>query len=375
VLRDARIARKAHVALFLGILAFAQMWTLWRGQDVNWDFQNYHDYDALALLHRRSVADVAPAGSQSYLNPLPYLLPYILRHRMPPIAAGMLVAASQALALMLAWLVACACAPGALLALIATIAAISGSMVLTELGTSFSDLVLTIPILAAILMMCRMPALKLPRSGAFLVLAGLFAGFAIGVKPTNVLFAPALAVFAVMRQGAPQRYLPAMISLAAGLAFGALLSDGAWAWFLWRTYGSPIFPFLNTVFRSTSAALVDFGDPRYRYTGLLDALETPFRVAIGPISTGEVPIRDARIAFGISLGILQLATRNFWRSGWQPELLDALSAFVVVGTAAWLLLCPVQRYAIGLEIVSGLITVLIVARLPGRIGSVFAPIA
>jgi hypothetical protein len=41
-----------------------------RGQDANWDLQNYHYYNAWALLTGRLDRDIAAAQLQTYLNPL-----------------------------------------------------------------------------------------------------------------------------------------------------------------------------------------------------------------------------------------------------------------------------------------------------------------
>ena len=40
------------------------------GQDQNWDLLNYHFYNAYALFHGRIFMDFAPAGIQTYSNPL-----------------------------------------------------------------------------------------------------------------------------------------------------------------------------------------------------------------------------------------------------------------------------------------------------------------
>lgn len=41
-----------------------------KGLDINWDVQNYHYYNAWAHLHDRYSIDLAPAGMQSFFNPL-----------------------------------------------------------------------------------------------------------------------------------------------------------------------------------------------------------------------------------------------------------------------------------------------------------------
>ncbi len=364
--REATTRRAPHLLPCLLILLAASAWSAWRGQDVNWDLQNYHQYDPFALLHGRLASDVAPAGPQSFLNPLPYLLPYGL-HRLPPLVAGLLVTASQAICLMLAWFIAWTVRPGPVPAAAATLAAITGPIVLGELGSSFADLVLAIPPLASILLVLRPPAAPGLRDGTALLLAGACTGIAIGLKPTSLFLLPALAACAAMGH---RRALPAMRCaslIVVGAAAGALASDGAWAGFLWRAYGSPLFPFLNTVFRSHSAALVDFSDPRFRFTGWRHALAIPFALASGSSATSELPIRDGRLALALCLGLAwALARLSSRRRDRMPDPLDGLCAYVLIGLAGWLLCCPIQRYAAVLEIVSGLLSILLLARLPGR---------
>jgi hypothetical protein len=50
--------------LLAGFLAVA------KGQDGNWDLRNYHLYNPWAWLNDRLTTDLAPAGLQSYFNPL-----------------------------------------------------------------------------------------------------------------------------------------------------------------------------------------------------------------------------------------------------------------------------------------------------------------
>ena len=71
------------------------------GQDASWDLQNYHGYTAYALPHWRYPLDVGTGGFHGYSNPLPYLVPYGLRHLLPPLAAGLLIADLQPSALVL----------------------------------------------------------------------------------------------------------------------------------------------------------------------------------------------------------------------------------------------------------------------------------
>ena len=361
--------RLPDLVAWLLILLAALGWTLWRGQDVNWDLQNYHQYDPFALLHHRNARDVAPGGPQSFLNPLPYLPVYALQRLLPPLAAGLLVAAMQAVCLALAWSIARTLDRRPLAAAAATLAAITGPVTLSELGTSFSDLVLAALPLGSILLTLRTGS----RSGP--LLAGLLTGLAIGMKPTSLFLMPPLLALSALRQPGLAAAARVALRCLAGIVLGTVLSDGAWAWSLWRGYRSPMFPFLNTVFRSHAAALVDFGDPRFHFMGWRHALAIPFALARGSAATGEMPIRDPRLALACCLALIRLLSRPFRDDPRGIDPLDGLSAYLLLGLAGWLLLCPIERYAAALEILSGLLAILLLGRLPGRLPGRIWPLA
>ncbi len=359
------------VRAFLVALAAAATllvaWTVCRGQDVNWDWQNYHSYDVYALLHGRLRADVAPAGPQSFLNPLPYLIPYLARRLLPPMAGGVVVALTQLMPVMLTWALAWRCWGDRMgrgwVAAIAAVCACTGSVVLTEAGTSFCDVVLAAPSLLGLLLI-------LPRSPADsaralrLLVSGIAVGVAVGVKPTNVFLLPA-AVAAVLaaRTGAFRTRLSAVLVLLSGAVLGGLLSDGLWALWLWREFASPVFPFMNSLFHAPSAARVTFSDKRYHWQGFGHALALPFALARGTAATSEFFIRDVRFAIALPLAAAILLLRpSTMRTRLPSDPLVVLSAWLVTGSFFWLLLCPIQRYAAALEMVAAVTIVVAVAR-------------
>ena len=63
--------------MILGSLLAGAAYTWFAGEDINWDWRNYHEYSAFALIHGRFNEDVAPAGIQTFLNPLGYLPAYL----------------------------------------------------------------------------------------------------------------------------------------------------------------------------------------------------------------------------------------------------------------------------------------------------------
>src|SRR4249919_3805390 len=80
----------APVAVTLGSLLAGAVYTWFVGEDVNWDWQNYHEYNVWAVLNGRYDTDAVPAGFQTYFNPVVYFPYYYLRHLLPS-PSGLLI--------------------------------------------------------------------------------------------------------------------------------------------------------------------------------------------------------------------------------------------------------------------------------------------
>jgi hypothetical protein len=231
--------------VILGSLVSGALYTWFAGEDVNWDWLNYHEYTAFALLNGRFETDVAPGGFQTFLNPVVYVPAYLLRHYIGPPSWGILLGAIHGLNLALVWwisrlLLGSGASNWTILA--SMVIAGFGPMTLSEVGTSFADVLSALPLLAGLGVMM---SAKEGRGGGF-VIAGLLAGVAVGLKLTNAVFLIGIGISLL----AVDRPLLAMASLAAGSATGILVTGGPWAWMLWEQFGNPVFPFFNTIFRS-----------------------------------------------------------------------------------------------------------------------------
>src|SRR4051794_32023493 len=84
-------------AVVLGSLLAGALYAWFAGEDINWDWRNYHEYSAFAWINGRLDRDVAPAGIQNFFNPLPYLPAYLLRHYAGAPYWGMLLGAIHGL--------------------------------------------------------------------------------------------------------------------------------------------------------------------------------------------------------------------------------------------------------------------------------------
>jgi hypothetical protein len=345
------------IAIALGALLLGAIYTWIAGEDANWDWQNYHEYNVWAVLNGRYDTDALPAGFQTYFNPAVYFPVYALRHLLPLPTGFMIIGAIHGLNLALVyWLTRVLLRNAATFGAVAAsiLIAAFGPMTLSEVGTSFSDILTALPILAGFILILTADRSQRLRY----LLAGLLLGAAVGLKLTNVVFALAAAA-AVLLSARP---LMAMICLGLGGALGGLASGGAWSLMLWREMGNPVFPLFNGVFQSGELAPNNIMDMQFLPKGFWDALGYPFYWLLGDNRSSEYPFRDARFAVAMLLMLVGIGARLMRRAAMFTR--RDLQFFVIfaVSYAAWLWLFSIQRYAIVLELLCGPLIVLLLSR-------------
>jgi hypothetical protein len=360
--------RFAVPAVILGSLLAGALYAWFSGEDINWDWQNYHEYGAFAFLNGRFEVDVAPGGFQTFLNPLAYLPAYLLRHHVGAPFWGMLLGAVHGLNLALIyWLsrTVLGTAASSWAVLSSLVIAAFGPMTLSEVGTSFADILTALPIIAGVTMTMSAGEQQENRNRQEnrqenrIVIAGLLIGGAVGLKLTNSTFligAGASLLFAA-------RPLAAMVSFAAGSVVGALVAGGAWAWTLWEQFGNPVFPFYNTVFRSPEAPLESIADTRFLPHSLWEAAAYPFYWLIGDHRSSEWAFRDPRFAVILVLFAIVVLTGLLRNVGLFRTRDKQFLLFFAVTYAIWLLTFSIHRYAIALELMTAPLIVLLLSRL------------
>jgi hypothetical protein len=354
------IARKyfALPALISGSLLAGALYAWFSGEDINWDWLNYHEYGAFALLTGRFDIDVVPGGFQSFLNPLVYVPAYVLRHGVGAPLWGILLGAIHGLNLALVWwlsrlVLGTSTSVWALLASVAIAA--FGPMTLSEVGTSFADILTALPVIAGLGLVLS----TRERHTVRLVAGGLLIGAAAGLKLTNATFLMGAGV-SLLAVDRPMRKIGAF---AAGSAAGALATGGAWAWMLWTQFGSPVFPFFNTIFHSPEATLAPMADGRFRPHGLADAMAYPFYWLIGDHRSSEFAFRDPRFAVMTVLLVLTIGAGLLRNARVFRQRDNQFLLFFVVSYGLWLELFSIQRYAIVLELMAAPLIVLLLLRL------------
>lgn len=348
----AKIQRhRVPIAIALASMSAGAIYTWLLGQDVNWDWQNYHEYNVWALLNGRYDFDAYPAGFQTYFNPAVYFPVYFLRHYLPQPYGMLILGAIHGLNLLIVYFLARTVLKGAATAGTvgaSMLIAASGPMTLSEVGTSLSDILTALPVLAGFTL----------ALGEQHLLAGLLLGAAVGLKLTNIVYALGAAAAVLVAR----RPLWPTISLALGGAIGGVATGGAWSLMLWHEMGNPVFPLFNGIFRSRELWPVNILDTQFLPRNLWDALAYPIYWMLGDHRSSEYPFRDARFATAIALFLLCIGKSLTKRAPIFTRGDTQLFVLVGLSYAAWLALFSIQRYAIVLELMCGPLIVLLLLR-------------
>jgi len=362
--------RTTRELLWLGLcLVFAATLSVVLGQDTFWDTKNYHIYNAWAFLQERYTRDITAAGMQSFFNPLPDL-PYLLLAQGPLHEWPRVLAAIQGLWFgLLIYLVFRIAARFAELQnrrfgaadLCAVVIGVTGTMAVSQVGSTTNEIQLAVLLLLGFYLL--MPLLAPdgtthPTRRA--LLAGLCCGFAAGLKPTAVVYPPAMALSLLLALGIQRRAAWHAVTIyTAGVVVAFLLGYGAWGWHLYQTTGNPIFPLFNQLFHSPLTVAVGGTDGQFRPRNILQWLFYPFfwmHKQHGVVT--EAGFADPRYALAmlsmLAVAALHLIRRPASTRSSDPAL-RMLMTFVGVGYVLWMVLFSILRYAVPLEALTGLL--------------------
>ena len=309
-------------------LVFAGLASILRGQDRNWDLQNYHLYAPFALLEGRLATDIMPAGVQSAFHPLLDVPYYLLAVEWLPDWPRLVAFLAGLPFGLLAFLVLAVCSslmrglsegreaegrPATVA--VAMLFGMSGSTVWSEIGTTYGDIPVAALVLGGLLGPLRaLEEEPTPRGWCGLaLLGGLCLGLAAALKLTAALFAPALAV--ALLAAALATGLGWRLALAGVLAFclgWVLAFAAAWGWWgfaVWQRFGNPFHPLMNHLFASPWSPPAAAEDTRFLPRSLAQALAYPFFWLRGrPFVVAETGVADPRFAL-VWLAVLALALR------------------------------------------------------------------
>jgi hypothetical protein len=348
---------------------------VYAGQDANWDQRNYHIYTVHAWLNGRQSVDLAPSQIQTWLNPAPHVIQYFLIRYLSPTAAGAAMGALAGLNAIVLWILLMRLLKGERSsdlrwgAGLAVVLALTGSVFLSFAGTTFAEYVCSVPVLGALSALVPPRAGERPGTTNFL-LAGLLLGGACGLKLTNLIYALGMSATLLAMWPFAGFRLAAMLAFAGGGLLGFIAIGGYWAGRLWLEFSSPMFPFFNGIFHAPLYPAVNFTDARFLPPSALGAIVSyPLAWFIGIHPTSELPFREPRFAFVAVLLPLAICATAFRRTtAAVANVGDSrdfwlLSLFAVFSYVIWLLQFGIQRYALPLELLTGVVALACLLRL------------
>jgi hypothetical protein len=353
-------------------------WSVWAGRDQSWDQLNYHLYVAQAWWQNRLPEELFAASSQGYLNPLAHL-PFFAAYSTGwnSILITIMVAALHSTNLWLLHFIAVELTPPSnrLRRLMVFCGVVLGGLTpafLIEVGGSFTDVVVSIPSLGALL--CLLYWIRNFEAGAsrqawrLLYMAGLLAGLSMGLKPSALVFCGALALAAILLAPS-QRWSVLWRTAASGLA-GLALTAGPHAFMLWESFGNPVFPLFNGVFASPWFPAENIVSERFRPESLGAALRYPLDLANAFKRAGLEGIAvDVRPIWLIGMLVLITLLSGFGKGRQGSVRASAPKLFwltLLIFIPAWLYSSGNTRYAVQALLMLGPGLAWAALRIPGR---------
>lgn len=347
--------------LFAGALLAVVEHAYWQ-----WDFANYHWYNAYAFLHGRLGFDIAPAQMQTYFNPWLDVFNYVVMQALvytPLYEAvfGLIWGVNFFIFIKIAERLLVYLPKNLLMpALIfAALIGISGPDILPQIGVAFTDPQVDVFVLLAFycgLHLLDAPLISYQRRYAFMI--GLCLGLALGLKLTTMPYLFALLMALVCCASALRQAWVLFLLLIAGFALSFLAMEAYWMWKLYALFQNPFFPMFNNFFHSPYASFTMVKDDRYLPQSLWQWLFYPFFWVRKNHWVTEQPCRDWRFAVLFILSTLCLLKALFCRKTslcFQDRLVwRFLIVFMFFSYVSWLYLFSIYRYLIPAALFSGI---------------------
>ena len=352
------------------------------GQDLNFDLQTYHYYLGYSAFVDRFALDYLAASFQGYQSPLPYVLLYWLDSlATPPFINASIHAAIHALNLILLFLLA--------QSLVGTNATgrdrvmtvafwLLGAVAPTYwhlVGTSYADLLTSVPVLAGLWLTARaMPSSAPVSTGGLRLIAvgAALVGAAVGLRVHNAIYAAGLlCALALARFASPRDRLRALGVFCPAVFAGWLLCFAPWALRVYREFGNPLFPFYNAVFRSPDFPAANLPLTSFVPDNFYDLIALPFRMATYAYWVYvEARLPDVRpgllvicLAAGGLLWLFRRETRALRDDGGGAQQRNFVLIFFAASAVLWLATSSNGRYGVALFLLGGPVCGVMLSRL------------
>jgi hypothetical protein len=360
----------AMICIAIGLVSVAL------GPDNNWDLRFYHLYAPWAYLNHRYLYDIGPAQYQGFFNPTADFLFHALisspLNEKPRLIAFIMGAAHGINAALILAISVYVLRPSQIgerftLRAVAFLIGVSGAGFVSLIGTTTNDLVNSILVLAALLGLLRVAGEdEAHGSWSGFTGPGLMAGAGLGLKLTTAIVIPGLALIALIA-AVRRRALAGVFVFGAAITIGFLVFAGHHLLTLWQLFGNPVFPLFNDIFQSSYWEIEPLRDEQFLPNNFFQLMAYPFYWAkTNSYLVSELPFRDWRaviayiaiVIWTIRLAVLRVMDSAPLKShSAETKSLGLLTLFVVVSYFVWALSFSIYRYAVTLEMLTGIVIV------------------
>jgi hypothetical protein len=353
------------------------LFSLLLGADANWDLYNYHLYNPFAWLHGKLQTDLAPAGMQSYFNPMLDVAYYVANLYLPSRVVGFAMGALHGLSFVFILSIARGVLPDLpesdryRVPLLLALAGCLTANFLSCLGNSMGDNSTALFVLAGLsILVSNWGALRARRGHTFVVsvCSGIVVGLGVGLKLTNAVFAVAMCAALLFHPGGPLLRLRLAFLFGIGVLVGFAATGGYWMFHMWKTFGNPLYPQFGALFHDPLVRADSVADTRWRPHGWVETALWPFIFALHSHRVGEAPIRQI---------IWPIVYVLFWLwvvsgaaglvTGRGGNELRTRARFVVVfvalGYLVWMQLFSIYRYIVAIEMLTPLVVWILLQQL------------
>ena len=336
------------------------------GMDANYDIFNYHLYNPFAFLNGKLAIDLAPAGMQSYFNPMLDLPYYWATQHLPPRLVGFTLGFMHGLNFVLLLGIARQAFPDRTdtdryrVPLLLAAAGCISSNFLCELGNAMGDNMTALFELGGLLILLSgWYSLQAWSSRSVLVVmaAGALAGLGVGLKLTNAVYALALCFgFLVLHMHWTVRLRLALL-FGVGALLGFAVTGGYWIAEMWHLYGNPLYPQFAALFPNPLTRSIGIADTRWMPRGLLETLAWPFLFTLNPLRVNQLRVFQfiwpLLYVLFLAWGVKSLWQHLHRRTGPALDTRQSyILAFVGIGFVLWMKLFSIYRYLVPIELLA-----------------------
>jgi hypothetical protein len=375
-----RLTASHRLAVYFACTVAALVTNYFLGKDLAWDTLNYHLYAGFSAVHDRFAQDYFAAGPPSYFNPYAFVPFYaMVSAGLSPLAISSVLAVVHSVIFLLIFeLAVCVCPSNnrrvqLVYGVCAVAVASLNPILVQQIGSTFSDITTGEMVLSGWLLLAQ--SVRTPRTSQ-IVCAGLLLGAAASLKLTNSVHAIAAFALFIMLPSTLWGRIRYGLRYAAALGLGFTIVSAPWSYRLEQMFGNPLFPLMNSIFRSPEFTTEPLRHFRFIPGSFLEALWRPFAIVDPvPMVQEEMTAPDIRYALLVVL-VAALFVRWMWKhlahnstasARLEPDastsVLTALGCGLAMDWVLWLSASGNGRYFLPMACIAAVVIVGLLFRL------------